>query len=297
MMQKRSPWLVLTLSLASLVLSSLTVVFGALPLQLLRRRLGRAVFWPVGILLTTMMFALKAYGLGIMSLCFVVLIGVYAELEKMKKSQMLASAASVFLSSLAGFGAVQIWMKLEGWSMYEKAKEQVAYIAAEVLKINDSVKLDQEAVVAQLPSAFIGVLIIALAVSLILERGFTRIAYKEKVHFASTEWLSTFRLPDAAVWIAMLSFLFSFVKTGSESVMIVSANIFNVMTVLCFLQGLAVTQKAFRVLRMSRLMRYLSYLVLVTQLFLFVAAVGFLDYWLDFRKRLTKVKPLDKGLA
>jgi hypothetical protein len=91
----------------------------------------------------------------------------------------------------------------------------------------------------------------------------------------------------------MISFLFTFLDVHSTRANLLAINVFNVLVILFFLQGLAVVEQLFQLLRAGRILRWVSYCIVVLQLFLFVSVVGFVDYWLDFRKRFSKFKPAE----
>jgi hypothetical protein len=102
--------------------------------------------------------------------------------------------------------------------------------------------------------------------------------------------LLSFKLPDSYIWIAMFSFLLSFIDIGPKQVSMVATNIVNVMVVLYFFQGLAVIEAFFSALRFGPVMRLVSYLVILLQLFVVVAAIGLIDFWVEFRKRFIRVR-------
>jgi glucan phosphoethanolaminetransferase (alkaline phosphatase superfamily) len=99
-----------------------------------------------------------------------------------------------------------------------------------------------------------------------------------------------FRVPDGFIWVGMISFLGSFLKLNNETASVVSMNLLNVMIGLYFFQGLAVLESALRTFRAGPFSRFILYFIFVFQLFFILSAVGFVDYWVDFRKRLDNLK-------
>jgi hypothetical protein len=71
---------------------------------------------------------------------------------------------------------------------------------------------------------------------------------------------------------------------------ILGVNIVNVMTVLYFFQGLAILEVSLRSFRAGALTRAALYIILVGQMFPLVSAIGLIDYWVDFRRRLRKIR-------
>lgn len=134
--------------------------------------------------------------------------------------------------------------------------------------------------------------IFALALAITLDRSI--FAGRERHNFHS---LLNFELPDACVWLALFAIGGAQIQHNSELIKIVALNLLNVMICLYFLQGLAVMFSFFKTFRFGPVWQVLWLFVFVFQLFLFVAIIGFIDYWLDIRKRIyKKVAPtkLDK---
>ena len=104
--------------------------------------------------------------------------------------------------------------------------------------------------------------------------------------------LASFRVPDAFIWITTASIFGAFYRHGNEMIETISINAINVLAVIFFFQGLAIASHLFRAYKISAFWQGLWYFVLVLQLFFLVSLVGFADYWLDFRERLTR-KPAE----
>jgi hypothetical protein len=92
----------------------------------------------------------------------------------------------------------------------------------------------------------------------------------------------------------MLSFLGCFVKVSNENLVLAAMNVFNVMLCLYFFQGLAVTEVLLRTFRAGTIVRFLIYFIVVFQLFFILSAVGFVDYWIDVRKRVQNLRAKKK---
>jgi hypothetical protein len=107
---------------------------------------------------------------------------------------------------------------------------------------------------------------------------------------ASQLKLLEFRVPDFVIWIAMTAFLLTMENFNVKALEILGLNIVNVCTVLYFFQGLAIIEVSLRSFRAGALLRAVTYLLLVGQLFPAVSAIGLIDYWVDFRKRLKKMR-------
>jgi hypothetical protein len=148
------------------------------------------------------------------------------------------------------------------------------------------VKVDADFLLSQMPS-MIGVLIISsLAFAIVLDRRVALMAGLRYERIASGLRPLEFRIPDGFVFVAMFSFLLSFLKLGTPMVSTISMNIFNVMVGAYFFQGLAVLETAFLVFRAGFFVRAMIYVFVVGQLFFLLSIVGLVDYWVDFRQRL-----------
>ncbi len=129
----------------------------------------------------------------------------------------------------------------------------------------------------------------SLALALILEQPFGRIF---RLPLEKIEGLNLlgFKLPDSFIWIAMISFLFSFLDIGQKDLSLIATNIVNIMVVLYFFQGLAVVEAFFTALKLGFFIRFITYVVFLIQLFFLVAGIGLIDYWLEFRKRFIRIR-------
>ncbi|ASD65333.1 hypothetical protein [Bdellovibrio bacteriovorus] len=88
----------------------------------------------------------------------------------------------------------------------------------------------------------------------------------------------------------MTAFLLTMVSFGGKAIAILAVNILNVAIVLYFFQGLAVLEVFLNSMRAGLFIRVLTYIILVGQLLPILAVVGLIDYWVDFRARLRKMK-------
>ena len=71
---------------------------------------------------------------------------------------------------------------------------------------------------------------------------------------------------------------------------VVALNVFNVVMGIYFFQGLAVLEVGFLTFRIGNFTRFLVYFIIVGQLFFLLSAVGIIDYWADFRKRMGNMR-------
>ncbi|MGE0633491.1 MAG: DUF2232 domain-containing protein [Pseudobdellovibrionaceae bacterium] len=282
---------------ASFVLSVLTLVMSALPLKALRSSFGFIVFALTGLVLTIGFWLMGFKLLAVFLVGVFFSVGVFSELEnRFGKAQ---SNASLFwaglLSAIVGsgvfWGALELWMKSEGWSLKSKIHEQLSLLLAQAASFNPKMsEITTEMLLAQAPSVVISVFTITLALAVIYERRVLS-ALKLSRRFAYGSYRPReFRVPDVFVWASMVAFLLSFKSFGLSEAELVAVNVLNVMVILYLFQGVAVAEAVFHHFRVGPFFRVLFFLILVLQLFFVLSAVGFADFWLDIRKRLKNTK-------
>jgi len=285
------------LVILAVMLSMTTVIFGALPMRALRRVYGRWPFWVAfaSVSAGVMAWISPSYGLLVLSLA--VGVGAYAEIE----DHGLSVFVSGFVASLAAIGTtilgVGAWIHFTKVALVDSVRRHLEPLVDKLVAMNGGSSISVEAVMQQLPSGIIIGLIAALAIALIGESWALRwIGEEEKARVPQSQ-LSSFRVPDLFIWLTIVSIFGAFFQHGIKWVETISLNALNVLVVIFFFQGLAVVSHAFRVYRVSPFWQGLWYIIFVIQLFLVVSFVGFVDYWIEFRERLSR-KPAEtkKGI-
>jgi uncharacterized protein YybS (DUF2232 family) len=157
-----------------------------------------------------------------------------------------------------------------------------------MLTLPAGVTVDKEALIKQIPSALIILVIFSIWVNSILVPKVEHLlgwsAAFQKHTFVSSEF-RTWKLPDPVVWLALLSAAGTFLEVQPEWVHWVATNVFYIVVMLYFFQGLAVVVDFFAAKRVSPLWRSVAYVLIFSQLFLMVSFIGFADLWVGFRKR------------
>lgn len=115
-----------------------------------------------------------------------------------------------------------------------------------------------------------------------------RILSKSGVVLPGLSGLSEWRAPNWLVWIFIGAGGLSFFP--QTQIRFPGINIFLVASFLYFLQGLAILSFFFQSKNISFFFRWLCYFLIAIQQFLMIAiaAVGFFDIWIDFRKYFRK---------
>lgn len=273
----------LSLSLLGFLLTSLTVFLGAPVLRVLWSRSGSALYWLSGLVFSPLFYQYDGYLAGSVW----VLIGLYSELE----SKGVRWIWNGFLSLIAGFilfaGGSYFELQKQGITNYsqfaENTKSQLEKAAPGGLPPQESI----EAVIHNLPAIAFVSLILVLAFGLSFERTVYRIFRVPRERFVGQIRFLEFKMPDVFVWVAMFSFLGSFQEWSGK---IISSNIVIVCGFLFLLQGVAILETFFNVIRASWFVRGLGYFLFVFQLFVALAFIGFIDFWIDFRDRFRKMK-------
>lgn len=284
------------LVIAAVFLSMTTVVLGALPMRTNRRVYGRWPFWSAFMVASIAVMALISPSYGLLILSLAVGIGTYAEIEDHGRSVF----TSGFVASLAAIGTtilgVGVWIHFTKVALIESVRKQITPLVDKLVAMNSGSAVSVETVMQQLPSGIVIGIISALAVALIGESRMLK-WIGENERGATENRLSSFRVPDIFIWVTIVSIFGAFFQHGIKWVETVSLNTLNVLVVVFFFQGLAVIAHAFRVYRVSPFWQGLWYIIFVIQLFLVVSFVGFVDYWMEFRERLSR-KPAEtnKGI-
>jgi hypothetical protein len=277
----------LTLTAIAVSLTLTTVIFAPLPLMLLRRNGGRTSFVVGSILASAALIWFATPMVVSAFLGAVILTFVLEESE----SQNLGYTSSVFVTLLVivGFSAIATGYAIEhyGFDPVVFARNQLS-LALTQITLPTGVTVDKEALIKQLPSALIILIVLSIWANSIIVPKMEKLFGWEPIYlkhtFVSGEFRS-WKLPDSFVWLALLSAAGTFLEIDPEWSHWVCANVFNVVVMLYFFQGLAVVVDFFAVKKISALWRMVAYIFIFSQLFLMVAFLGFADLWVGFRNR------------
>ncbi|MDZ4677264.1 MAG: DUF2232 domain-containing protein [Oligoflexia bacterium] len=276
------------LSAIALVLTVTTVILTPLPLMLVRRNGGRLNFFIASLLGLGFIAWFGTPSIMVLFSAAVILTFVFCECENQNIGY--STAAFVSLLVVSGLGTIALGVVIQN-NGFEPASFFTAQIdgALAQLKLPAGIKIDKDALVKQIPSALLIMVIFSIWLSSILvsrvEKLLGWVPTKQKHIFASSE-LRNWKLPDSFVWIALAAAAGTFFnKVEPESVHWLATNVFNVAVMLYFFQGLAVIVDFFIVKQVSVFWRAMAYFFIFSQLFLMVAFLGFVDLWMGFRNR------------
>ncbi|RYZ82550.1 MAG: DUF2232 domain-containing protein [Proteobacteria bacterium] len=291
---KSSPQKFFTIFSISVLLSLLTVVFGAPLMRVLRMTYGALAYWLLGTVVTVGLWLLVpslSYFVGPVWMT----LGVYMELERKGLRWVVSGILGVIAGALffTGFAAFNLYRN--GVHNLAAAEALVKQFADELNKGNPGLQVDASLLVQLIPSAVVIIMIVALGIGLIFERRAFSWLNMPRERVASQLKLLEFRLPDFVIWIAMGAFLLTMENFNVKALEILGLNIVNVLTILYFFQGIAILEVSLRSFKAGALLRAAIYIILVGQLFPLVSALGLIDYWVDFRKRLRKMRLAPKA--
>jgi hypothetical protein len=263
----------------SLLMTAMTYVLGGASLKALRHRAGRGTFWTICGPICIALFALRWDALAIAFTTLVLLIGVFSELEEIGLGFGMSAFLAVLMNSLVGGGAFALWVSATGSKWVVQIQTWLENLVKPLSGMNPALQINATDLMPQLPSVILILWIVALYLAVLLER---RLGSPSHIQKQLSQW----RLPDVVVWIMIFGLLGAFGNFENKVIHSVSINAINVCFVLFFFQGLAVVSQFFRRLKMGPFWQMLFMVVIVLHLFLFVSALGLVDYWADFRARM-----------
>lgn len=278
------------LAVVTFILTIFTVVIGAPFFRLIRNQYGRQAYWFLGLFFCIVLGLVNAYPYAILFSLLWITIGAYHELEVLGYSWKKAALAAVVVGILLGLMfPVLLFDKLNVFTL-KQFEDFFNQAFASLRALNPSLKIEKDIIINSLPAIIIDLQLIMLATSVMFERRVHQLFKIPRVRPAAQVNLLEFRLPDYFIWIAMIGFLLSFQDFGSPGLSIFGINIVNIGIVLYFLQGLAVVEVFLIAIRAGSIFRAVLYFFVVGNLFILVSLIGFMDFWLDFRRRLIKFR-------
>ncbi len=280
------------LGLSAVVLTLISFISGAPFFRVLRENYGYKVYW-VGWLV--MMALLNLLGVQVIALILGSVwatVGLFYEFELRGWTWWVSGWVALAFSSL--FLAVQGAVLLDRADIktVDQLMKASHRIVEQVVSVYPSLKIDSEMIMYQVPSGFISILIFALGLSIIGGPAVARWFNLEHARRAGQVRGIEFRVPDYVVWVGLLGLFFVLVDLKSTALNIFGSSLLNILTAIYFFQGLAVFEVFLVVIRAGPLTRLLSYFLIVGNLFFILSLVGFMDFWIDFRRRLRKPKPI-----
>ncbi|MGE0529618.1 MAG: DUF2232 domain-containing protein, partial [Bdellovibrionales bacterium] len=219
----------------------------------------------------------------------VLLVGTFSELEEMGFRMEASAFFTLVINSLLGSGLFAFWVYSTGARWQQQLVGTVENLLKPLASLNPALQINYQDIALQLPSIVLILWMGALYLAILLEGRLAGSDSLTPVGYPSMRTqLSEFRLPDPAIWLFTLALLGAFGNLPWKPVEVVAVNVLNICFLLFFFQGIAVVAKFFETIRMGYFWQFLFMVLIVVHLFLFVSLLGLVDYWFDFRSRLTK---------
>lgn len=264
-------------------------VLAPLPLLLCRRRFGRVSFFLSVISIGILLFFINKTAFLLFASSGM-LAFVFAESESQGLSY--SSSALVTVLMVSGFWAIVLGalMRFYGFNPIAFFTEQINWAISQLSQsaASKSLALDAQALLKQIPSFMLTVLIFSIWLSSVLVSRMEAILNWQPRRMSrtfSSEDFSSWKLPDTFVWLALASMAGTFFHVQQEWLRWLATNAFNIVVALYFFQGLAVIVSYFKAKQVSAPWRTLAYILIFSQLFLIVSFVGFVDLWMEFRNK------------
>ncbi len=278
----------------SILLTALTGIFGGVPLRALRVVVGSGTFWLLGLVGLLPFLIGKWWVLGGLYFALVLAVGIYSDLEAKGQSLFESGFVAILLTGFLFCSLFLWWANRQGSDWYAVLLSNVDTYLASIPGWNEKLKIESKDIVSQIPSLGMVSLLIGLFTALLFQRRMLAMLGMRK---RLPHKLSKFAVPDFFIWVMVAGLGAAFLADKTIWLKVIGINLLNFAAAVFFLQGLAVVAAHFEAFRVGWIWQTLILLVLVTQLFVLVSALGLLDYWVDFRARLAKrVQELDQEL-
>lgn len=271
----------------SVAFCGLTAVLGSAPLVVLRNNEGRWAFLLATFVATAVLLLTKSYGLAIPFVLSTMLVYVFVEGIELGAGIFRSAFTALSLGSGASLIGLVLWAKHQNALVTDVVRQQLKELLASLPQMQPQiqVQLDLEHLLQMMPSAIVILMAVSLWIGVLFGQKFSNLGSQSK--FARLK-PRDFDVPEAMVWVLILSLPGAFLSPEGSLTQIVAMNVFNLMAFIYFLKGLAVIGTYFFASRMSVLWKSLFYVVLISQLFLLVSILGLVDVWLNLKVRLVK---------
>ncbi len=281
------------LTAMSVVFCGMTAVLGAAPLFVLRNTEGRAAFLSGVAIAIGAMLAFKAFPLLIPFVAMTLLVFAFSEAVELGGGLLKSSVMALTLCCGVGLIFLGLWSKIEQVVIGDFIHEKMMDLLEQVPQLKATLLPELESLIVQTPSAAVILLSVALWFGILFGKRFS--VQKVDSEFQILK-LREFTFPDTMVWGLIATLPGTFLPQDLSLWHVVSVNVFNFLMFLYFLKGLALVANYFRVYRVGIAWQAITYVLLVSQLFILVAAFGLADIWMDFKGKLVKkaAEPIER---
>lgn len=282
---------VLLLAIISAIASVLFSFLGAPFLRALFVSTKSVIFWTTAVLLIGVMFVVGKSDYKILETAIYVgsiwmTLGTYSELEK--RGQGWLNSGLISLSAGLFFALAGYFLILKKLTNVDLLAEIVQPLTAAINIANPGNEQTPELIISVLPGLFVATLLGSLVLSFVYEDKVVKMFGIQREKVASgIRWLE-FRLPSGAIWITLSAFLYLELSMRPSTLYVIGINILIVLTAAFFFQGIAIVSSMLRAYQAGPLFRTVTYVLIILQLAPLVVFAGFVDYWVDIRRRVRK---------
>ncbi|MCK5311171.1 MAG: DUF2232 domain-containing protein [Desulfobacteraceae bacterium] len=152
---------------------------------------------------------------------------------------------------------------------------------AKIDALAKSSELIQYVIIRIMPSMFTTMLLFIVWLNILIIK---KILKKDGVVMSWLGILNHWKAPEHLVWFAILTLISIFIPI--ESLKLIGLNIFIILMLIYFFQGIAIVSFFFEKKEFPFFLRFFIYtLIIIQQIFaLLIIGLGFFDTWFDFRK-------------
>jgi len=179
-----------------------------------------------------------------------------------------------FFLIISDYIGTNIELSLKIYSDFGMPQNQIDALA----KSSDIIK---HIIIRIIPSVVIAIFVFITWLNILLIK---KILKRDGVSMSWLGVLSHWKAPEHLVWFAILTLASIFISI--ESIKILRLNIFIVLTLIYFFQGISIVSFYFEKKNFPFFLKFFIYtLIVAQQIFtLLIICIGFFDTWFDFRK-------------
>lgn len=236
-------------------------------------------------LFSPLLIGLFPLGSFLLSLFLMMLI--QSEAEKRGMSFIQSALLGIGGAILIWAGSTQVWLSLtmSHWSLMFDNIGEAFLQQLKTLPSMSEVKIEKSELIEQFPGAIASIYILFFGFGIGLERKIHHLFKYPYERYAAQLRPLEFKVPDPFIWIVLLSALLTMVN-GAPLLQVIGKNLVAVGFAVYFFQGLAILEVFLIFLRAHPFLKFFTYFALVGQLLLVISAIGFVDFWLDLRKKM-----------
>jgi hypothetical protein len=268
----------------TLVVTSLWPPLGAPAIKALRRRLGRVGFWAFLLPIVAVTLNTQAGWLGLILLNLAILVGLFQEFEESGFNFSMSFFLTLLIYGLASAGVFAIWAVYAGPTWSQVLRASVEASLAPMSELAGQAPFNADQIMGVLPALAMVNGAMALFLSVLTENRFNTGELASDRPLTMRSQLESFRVPDIGIWLFIASILGRFGDFHMPTLQTLSVNTMFVCLALFLIQGMMVILKYIDTLRMHGVLQLLFGIFCAA----FAAPIGFMDYWLGFRDRLSK---------